>query len=334
MTDLLRTHDLTKSFGEVRAVRAISLSVRPREIFALLGPNGAGKTTLVRMITHLILPDSGTVEFNYGGQARDRIHASDVGFLPEDRALLADVPILRTLIYHGVMRSMGHTLARREAERWLQRLGLASRSSDPVGTLSKGNQQKVQFIASILHRPTLAVLDEPFSGLDPLNQELFVDLIRELRDEGMTIILSAHHMDLVERIADRVLLLNQGSPVLYGTLDELRQQVGSNGRIVFHHRGEAELGEVRTHSAVAAVESQEPGRVSLRLHAGHTLSDLLMTASAAMEIVAVHSGPMTLRDIYVQALAAAQSKLDSSEPPAPAAPLASPSAHPQAAESL
>jgi len=305
MDFLLRTHELSKSFGDVHAVRAISMTVRPGEIFSLLGPNGAGKTTLVRMITHLILPDSGHVEFFYGGRERERIHASDVGYLPEDRVLLPEVPVLRTLIYHGVMRGMGHTSARREAEAWLARLGLTKRSSDPVGTLSKGNQQKVQFIASILHRPTLAVLDEPFSGLDPLNQELFVQLIRELRERGMTIILSAHHMDLVERIADRVLLMNQGNATLYGTLEELRAAAGSNGRIVFHISGEPDLREVLAHPAVAKLESQSPGRVSLLLNDGHTLSELLMTAAAGMEIVAVQSGPMTLRDIYVQALASA-----------------------------
>ena len=335
MNDLLRTYELTKNFGEVRAVRAISLNVRSREIFALLGPNGAGKTTLVRMITHLILPDSGRVEFNYDGQLRDRIHASDVGFLPEDRSLLPEVPVLRTLIYHGVMRGMGHSSARREAEGWLERLGLATRATDPVGTLSKGNQQKVQFIASILHRPKLAVLDEPFSGLDPLNQEVFVELIRELRDGGMTIILSAHHMDLVERIADRVLLMHQGSPVLYGTLDELRRQAGSNGRISFQYQGECDLSDLRGHSAVAGIESHEPGRLCLRLHADHTLSDLLMTASAAMEVSSVQCGPVTLRDIYVQALASAQV---ANEPPQPLAPLRSAvqsrAPEPEAAESL
>jgi ABC-2 type transport system ATP-binding protein len=302
MPPLLQGHELRKSFSEVEAVKAVSFDVRSQEIFGLLGPNGAGKTTLVRMLIHLILPDSGSVEYHLDGESRSQIEQTHIGYLAEDRTLNPEIPVIRTLIYHGVMRGIGHTRARDSAERWLARLGLADRAGDKVGTLSKGNQQKIQFVAAILHKPKLAVLDEPFSGLDPLNQEMFLDLIRELRDEGMTVILSAHQMDLVERIADRILLLNKGEEILSGTLDEIRASAGVNGHLTFRVKGKPKLERVLKHPMVLDLESHVGDTITLAIKPDQDLSDLLKVASQSMDILAVRSGGLSLRDIYLRLL--------------------------------
>ena len=216
---------VTKRFARVTAVDDVSLEVGRGDILALLGPNGAGKTTLIRMIVGLIRPDDGRVVYAPDALRSDSRPA--LGYLPEERGLYQDMSILRTLVYFGALHGLTRQAAAEEARAWLARLGLDARGTDAVKTLSKGNQQKVQWIAAVLHRPALAILDEPFSGLDPVNQELFLGLIRELRSAGTTVIFSAHQMTLVERLADRIFLMSRGKEVLQGTVAELR---GSGGR--------------------------------------------------------------------------------------------------------
>ena len=221
---ILTVRDVTKTYANVRAVAGVSFVVRPGEIFALLGPNGAGKTSLVRMLLGILRQDEGDIEYCIHGNVPEWPDSGDLGYLPEDRGLYKDIPVLRTLVYFGVLRGMRRRAARAAALEWLDRLGLADRAGVRLDALSKGNQQNVQFISAVLHRPAFAVLDEPFSGLDPLNQEVFAAVFRELRDEGMTVLLSAHQMQLVEKLADRVLLMNNGREVLSGTVDEMRAE--------------------------------------------------------------------------------------------------------------
>lgn len=209
-----------KRFASVYAVSDLSLTVRQGEIFALLGPNGAGKSTLLRMLVGITRPDEGSVR--WCALDVDRLPPAALGYLPEDRGLYQDMPLLSVLTYFGSLRGLASDAARQAAELWLDRLDLLPRAKEKIGSLSKGNQQKVQFAAAVLHRPSCAILDEPFSGLDPLNQELFLRLVAELRDQGTTVILSAHQMALVERLADRVFLMHHGREVLSGTMPEIR----------------------------------------------------------------------------------------------------------------
>lgn len=219
-TPFLDVRSVRKRFASVQAVSDLSLTVRPGEIFALLGPNGAGKSTLLRMLVGITRPDEGTVRWPSLGV--DRLPASALGYLPEDRGLYQDMPLVAVLTYFGSLRGLAPDAARRAAEHWLDRLELLPRAKEKVSTLSKGNQQKVQFAAAVLHRPVCAILDEPFSGLDPLNQELFLRLVTELRDQGTTVILSAHQLALVERLADHVFIMHHGREVLSGTMPEIR----------------------------------------------------------------------------------------------------------------
>ena len=224
---ILRCVEVTKQFADRRAVDRLDFEVEPGEIFALLGPNGAGKTTLVRMLVGILRPDSGRIEVHFEGTVASRLPPTTSGYLPEERGLYREISILRSLVYFGRLRGMTAVAAERSALAWLTRLGLAERARERLDALSKGNQQRVQFAAAVLHGPRFAVLDEPFSGLDPLSQDFFLDLVRELRAAGTTILLSAHQMDLVERVADRILVMNRGRAILAGTAAEL----GSGGRL-------------------------------------------------------------------------------------------------------
>jgi ABC-2 type transport system ATP-binding protein len=305
--NILEVRAVEKEFESVRAVGGLSFEVRAGEIFALLGPNGAGKTTMVRMLTGIIRPDRGTIRYMLAGDRAAPPAPAQLGYLPEDRGLYKELPILRTLCYFGVLRGMTRPEATRAAEQWLARLGLGDRAKDKLEALSKGNQQKVQFIASILHRPAFAILDEPFSGLDPVNQDTFLQLLRELRAEGMTILLSAHQMQLVERIADRILLINRGRDVLQGSLAEIRRNGQARDKIILTVAGapaEDSLSVLRAHPAVAAADRSGDCEITLFVNEGASLSELLVAAGRHLDITAIHSEQASLHDIYVQAVQA------------------------------
>jgi len=299
---ILTVQDVTKAYANVQAVAGVSFEVQRGEIFALLGPNGAGKTTLVRILLGILQPDGGLVEYRLRDQRPALPTPAELGYLPEDRGLYRDIPILRTLIYFGVLRGMRRRSAREAAMQWLDCMGLADRAHNKLDALSKGNQQKVQFISSILHRPSFAVLDEPFSGLDPLNQEFFAQLIRDLRDQGMTVLLSAHQMQLVEKLADRLLLMNRGREALSGTVDQIRKQTQATTRLGLQVRGKADPSVFDNHPAVVGVESNGNGKLVLLLREGAALSDVLVHAGTKLDVIDVHTERMSLHDIYVQSL--------------------------------
>ncbi len=226
---LLQVEDVTKQFDGVRAVDGVSFEVRRGEIFGLLGPNGAGKTTLIRMILGIFRPDSGRILYGGSGVSdgpSGELPKERIGYLPEERGLYEDRRVGETLLYLAGLHGMDARRARERALVWLERLDLREYYPRRLKELSKGMQQKVQFIAAVLHEPELVVLDEPFSGLDPPSQDLFLELIRGLAREGMTVLLSAHQMNLVESLCDRVFLIHKGRRVLYGDLDRIKQDHG------------------------------------------------------------------------------------------------------------
>ena len=302
--NIVSVEGVTKDFQAVRAVDGLSFEIRKGEIFALLGPNGAGKTTAARMLLGIIHPDSGTIRYSIDGSRTGTPLPSELGYLPEDRGLYKDMPVQKTLVYMGILRGMDRQAAARAATTWLERVALGDRARDKLETLSKGNQQKVQFVSSILHAPAFAVLDEPFSGLDPINQDFFVDVIRSLRDDGTTVLLSAHQMDLVERIADRALLMNRGKEVLHGTIPSLKERARSTHTVLITVEGHADLDLLRNFSAVVDVELKSGGQIALHLKKGERINDLLSAVSSKVTITAVHSEPVSLHEVFVQAIAA------------------------------
>jgi ABC-2 type transport system ATP-binding protein len=223
---VLSVNSISKDFLNVKAVNNISFTVGQGDIYAFLGPNGAGKTTTLRMLLDIIKPDSGKIEWNLNGKQNRLPDAGEIGYLPEERGLYLDIPILKSLVYLATIRGMEKADAKKTALFWLERLGLADRAKEKLQVLSKGNQQKIQFIASILHKPQFAILDEPFSGLDPINQETFIDFIKEINNQGTTILLSAHQMLLVEKLANKIFLINNGNEVYNGSLTGIYQMFG------------------------------------------------------------------------------------------------------------
>jgi ABC-2 type transport system ATP-binding protein len=294
--------DLQKAYGDVQAVRGISLAVRRGEVFGLLGPNGAGKTTLLRMMVHSLLPDAGSVRFNLDGEAIDRPPARWIGVLSEDRAGFSNIPILRVLMYAGVLRGISRDQAKAAGERWLTRVGLADRSRDTLEQLSTGNRTKVLLGAALIHEPRVAFLDEPFAGLDPVAQEMFVELIGELREKGTTIVMCDHQMQLVERVVDRVMLIDSGRSVRIGTVDELRRDFPAERRLTIEHDGKGDASALKRHESVAAVEADAGGRLDLLIKPQAPLSQLLVEAGKQLNILAIHSERLTLHDIYVRTM--------------------------------
>lgn len=224
---IMAVKGLTRYFNGFAAVKDISFAVRKHEILGFLGPNGAGKTTAIRMILGILAKSAGEIEFFFGGRPGS-LDKMRVGYLPEERGLYDDAKVLDSLVYLGTLKGIPASEARSRARQWLKALALSDYAHHKLEKLSKGMQQKVQFIATVLHKPDLVVLDEPFSGLDPINQDLFKDLILQLRDEGMTVLLSAHQMNVVQELCDRIFLINKGEAVLYGTLEEIRDQHEEN----------------------------------------------------------------------------------------------------------
>ncbi len=212
---------LTKSYGDFVAVRNLSFAVYPGEIFGLLGPNGAGKTTTIRILMDIYAADQGQVQVL--GQHPSRVR-SRVGYLPEERGLYRNLKVMEVLVYLAALKGVPRSQARRHAERWLARVELDGWAERKVKDLSRGMQQQLQFVASLVHDPELLVLDEPFQGLDPVNVERIKAILQELQAAGKTIMLSTHQMNLVEELCDRIVLIHRGTAVLYGDLDEIQRR--------------------------------------------------------------------------------------------------------------
>jgi ABC-2 type transport system ATP-binding protein len=310
---LLEAESITKQYATVRAVDALSFTLEPGRIHALLGPNGAGKTSTVRMLIGLTKPDAGRITYHARTGPLDHVAAGELGYLPEERGLYVDQPVLAQVLYIARLRGMAGAEARREAQRWLERFGLADRAKEKVSALSKGNQQKVQLITALIHRPRCLILDEPFSGFDPINQELTLDLLRELRADGVGILLSAHQMQLVERLADRIVLMNRGRQVMAGTLDELRREAGLSQRLTLAFDGPVTEAAFASLPGVAAIERLAADRVALLLGEAADLNALLVGIGRGARLVSIGSESIGLHEIYLRAVGASGAAVATTE---------------------
>lgn len=221
---------ITKRYGDFTAVHALSFEVHRGEIFSMLGHNGAGKTTTLRMILDILKPDQGNI--SVFGEAITESAKDRIGYLPEERGLYRNVRVMDMLVYLGQLKGMARAAAKTRAVELLKRIDLTDNAESKVSELSKGMQQKVQIIATIIHRPELIIVDEPFSGLDPVNTRIIEDILYEMKREGVTIMMSTHQMHQVEEMGDRLLMLSKGERVLYGEVNAVRQQFAKNAVIV------------------------------------------------------------------------------------------------------
>jgi ABC-2 type transport system ATP-binding protein len=290
---MIAAHNLEKRFASVHAVAGVSLEVRSGEIFGLLGPNGAGKSTTIRMITNIIRPDSGEITYD-GAPFSDAVRMR-IGYLPEERGLYQKARILDTLVYMARMKGLDERTARSRALGWMDRFGIEGARTRRIEELSKGNQQKLQITAALLHEPQYLIFDEPTSGLDPVNQELLRDIIEELRAAGRTILYSTHQMEQAERLCNRIALINQGRVVLDGTIDEVRRRHGGNN-VVVEFEGDGAflrgLPSVRRGTVY-------PNFAELELDPGASLDDLLPHIVGRLRFSRIERVRPTLNTIFI-----------------------------------
>lgn len=222
----LAIQNIFKKYATVQAVQDVSFTVEHGEIFGLLGPNGAGKTTIIRMILDLIKPSSGQI-YVLGGPMTEAKKAR-IGYLPEERGLYEDMTLLDILLFLGQLKELNRQTARARAEAYLREVALWDARNLKIKALSRGMRQKAQFVAATMHEPDLVIIDEPFTGLDPVNTRVIKQLLYRIRDRGAAIIMSTHQMHQVEEMCERILLIDQGQQVLYGSLNEIRRQFAGN----------------------------------------------------------------------------------------------------------
>lgn len=218
--------NVTKIFGGTKAVDDVSFSVEPGKIFGILGPNGAGKTTTIRMINHIMIPDSGQIYVN--DQIVSPMTQRMIGYMPEERGLYKKMKVGEQLMYLAQLKGMSASNAKKALKYWLGRFEATEWLKKEIGELSKGMQQKIQFIATIVHNPDIYIFDEPFSGLDPINSELLKEVILELKTSGKTILFSTHRMEQVEQMCDDICLYNNGKKMLDGNLSQIKKSFGRN----------------------------------------------------------------------------------------------------------
>ncbi len=282
MSLALEVREVVKRFGNHLAVERVSFSVPRGVVYGVLGPNGAGKSTTLRMINDVVAPDSGSIEVL--GMAPGPEAARRIGYLPEERGLYPKMFVGEMVQLMGELRGLSRSEAARRAASWLERLGLAKWSKNHVQDLSKGMQQKVQFATALIHEPELLILDEPWSGLDPINAEVLRSVVSEAREAGRTVLFSTHLMEQAEKVCDAVCIIARGKKVLDGNLAELRRAAASRGRIALGFDGEAarakaEAGPLSDSSLVVATHASEGGLV-VDLAEGAT-SDALLAALVA-----------------------------------------------------
>ncbi len=223
---MLTVRNLTKQYNDVVAVKELSFTVSEGKIFGLLGPNGAGKTTTIRTVLNIIKPTSGEIRFYDKKITRDFFNV--IGYLPEDRGLYKKSRVDEVILYFAALKNMSRSDAKKQLDFWLNKLEIKHYKTKKVEELSKGNQQKIQFIISVIHNPRLLILDEPFSGFDPINQQVIRETILSFVSEGKLIILSTHQMEVAEKMCSDILLINQGQEVCSGSLAQLKKNFGGN----------------------------------------------------------------------------------------------------------
>ncbi len=224
--NFIEIKNVSKTYGTYKALNNISISVPKQSIYGLLGPNGAGKTTLIRMLNQITAPDEGTIIFN--GETLNRNHITQIGYLPEERGLYKSMKVGEQAIYLAQLKGVSQKDAEKRLKSWFNKFGILNWWDRKVEELSKGMQQKIQFIVTVIHNPQLLIFDEPFSGFDPINVNLLKKEILELRDKGATIIFSTHNMSSVEELCDNIMLINKGEKILEGSVNQIKQDFKEN----------------------------------------------------------------------------------------------------------
>jgi ABC-2 type transport system ATP-binding protein len=293
--NILEVNNLKKYYATQKAVDDISFTLAPGSIFGLLGPNGAGKTTLIRMITGIFFPDSGTITFN-GKKFDPEGDITQIGYMPEERGLYKKMKIGEQAVYLARLKGLNRAEATERVKKWFIRFEMESWWNKKVEDLSKGMGQKLQFVTTVLHEPKLIILDEPFSGLDPVNSNLIKDEIYKLAKNGSSVIFSTHRMEQVEEICDHIILVNKGQKILDGTVHQVKQQFKEN---LFAIGLDQLPGQINTDAF--EVIGQGKGKLIIKIREGHTPNHVLQYfLQQSTGIHSFHEILPSLSDIFIK----------------------------------
>jgi ABC-2 type transport system ATP-binding protein len=290
--EIIELRQVTKSFGQVTAVKELDLKVPAGTIYGFIGPNGSGKTTTIRMIMNIFFPDEGTIHVR--GKQHESSRLERVGYLPEDRGLYKKMKVKDVLKFIGDLKNTGNI--RSEIEYWLKKLDLYDRADKKVETLSKGMTQKLQFIATVIDRPEIIILDEPFSGLDPVNAEILKESLLELQKNGATVIFSTHDMNMAEKMCDYIFMIHKGKKVLDGTLHNIQDEYGNDTIRLQTELGTDALTDVRGIEKI-----NDYGQIQeLRLRQGTETQEILAEVMKKSRILKFEVTRPSLHDIFIR----------------------------------
>lgn len=291
---LLEVKNISKAFGDFKAVDGVSFTVEQGHIYGMLGPNGAGKTTTIRMVMNILIPDSGDIRL-FGEAMNDGLKAK-IGYLPEERGLYQKMKVRELLIFLGELHGLAAYLAKQKAEEWLEKLELGDRAENKVEELSKGMQQKLQFISSIIHEPELIILDEPFSGLDPVNVNLFKNIMLEFKAQGKAIMFSTHMMEAAEKLCDEILMINCGKKVLDGSLQSIQSHHGKNS---LHMEFDGDGANLKSLPMIQEF-NQFSNYVEVQLKDGIKPNEFLKLALEQVQITKMEAHKSSLTEIFLK----------------------------------
>lgn len=297
MNPILETRNLVKKYGDALALDQVSISIPKGSIFGLLGPNGAGKTTLIRMITQITAPDTGQIFFD--GMPLVPDHTKCIGYLPEERGLYKKSKIGEQLIYLAQLKGMSKSEALEKTKAWFIRLDIKDWWGKNLEELSKGMAQKVQFISTVIHEPEFIILDEPFSGFDPVNSDVIRDEILRLHENGATILFSTHRMDTVEELCSHVVLIDKSKKVLDGSTREIRAQFKSN-RYLVDTLEPLDFGKLAWEAEEANVAMDEHFRSAFHLQPGQLPNELLGDLIQQSQVVGFQEEMPLFHDIFIK----------------------------------
>lgn len=295
---LITCKDITKKFGNFNALTSVNLDIPEGKIFGFLGPNGAGKTTLIRIINRITLPTSGELLFK--GKTMQLSDIERIGYLPEERGLYKKMKIGEQAIYLARLKGMSRSDATRELQKWFMEFGIQPWWNKKLEELSKGMAQKIQFIITVVHKPNLIILDEPFSGFDPINVDLIRREILKLRDNGATIILSTHNMESVEELCDNIALINKSKVIITGEVEAIRKEHGKNRVEVVYNSGQV-LDSVPSLFSVLSTKEEKDGRHSiLEVVPGTASRSILNEIVPKVDIVSYQALMPRMNDIFIK----------------------------------
>lgn len=295
---MLTLKNIVKQYATHRALDDVSIDIPEGQIFGLLGPNGAGKTSLIRIINQITAPDSGSIYFN--NELLASKHIEQIGYLPEERGLYRKMKVGEQMIYLAQLKGLNKSEAKNRLNYWFEKLDITNWWEKKIEDLSKGMQQKVQFIATVLHEPKLIILDEPFSGFDPVNAQIIQDEILELNKKGATIIYSTHRMETVEELCDNIALIHKSKKILDGSVKEIKRQY-QNQTYSLEYKGNLPNEGLNSLLELIELKAQEDSNyIKIKIHSDYSLNDVLTFLIPYVHILQVREIIPTIHDIFIE----------------------------------